>query len=139
MADTSAAIIWVDAAGKTRLTTLRGSASLATVEGDLLAKSNAAIARWWEGASTIPGGAATAAIYPSTKDAAELVFSTPTGTTVTVTLPAPIASIFLADGETVDPVAIATLITDCLAVLTDGSGTAVTAYVGGIRRPAGRF
>jgi hypothetical protein len=121
------------------MTALRGSASFATVETDMAAKSNAIVARWWEGPTTIPGGTAASAIYPSVRDVAELVFSTPVGTTVTVTLPAPLSSIFQADQETVDPVAIATLIADCLAVLTDGSGVAVTAYIGGIRRPAGKM
>lgn len=138
MADTTRSCVWVDAAGRTRQTILRGNASLATVEADLLALTNADTQRSWEGPTVLnPSPAPTNATYPNVADYAVLVYTDGTDL-VYVTLVAPQASVFLPDGETVDPVAIATLTGHVIGTITTGSGAAVTGFVGGFRRRSGK-
>lgn len=138
MTDTSRSTIWIDANGRTRQTILRGNASLATVESDLLALSNADTQRSWEGPTAVnPAPAPVAATYQNVADYAVLVYTDGTDL-VYITLVAPQASIFLADGETVDPTAIAVLTGHVVGTVLTGSGSAVTSFVGGFRRRAGR-
>jgi hypothetical protein len=66
-------------------------------------------------------------------DAARLIFVAANGQTCKIIVPSPVASTWQADGETVNPTAIAALVN---AVLTYGStrgGIALTALVGGYR------
>lgn len=77
--------------------------------------------------------APTAAIYAGVTDRAELLFSTAAGGYYKVQVPAPVASLFLADQETVDPTAAATIITEAIASVVTPDGTALTAYVAGTR------
>lgn len=138
MVDTGRSVIWVDAGGRTRQTLLRGNASLATVQADLLALSNAALQREFEGPVTVNGSPTPAnSAYPNVADYAVLVYTDGTDL-VYITLPAPQSAIFLADGETVDPTAIAVLTGHVIGTVTTASGSAVTSYVGGFRRRSGR-
>lgn len=135
MATERRSIVWIDANGFTRQTQPRGSASLFALQADMVAKSNAAVASFYEGTETIAvTPTATAAVYQNVSDTAQLFFQTAGGDIVTLVLPAPISAIFLPDGRTVDPSAIAAIIADAIAVLTDPSGNPVVAYIGGTRR-----
>lgn len=125
----------MDASGHTRQTILRGNASLATVTTDLLALSRADWQRCWEGATVINGAPApTTGDYQTADDYAVLVYADGSGNQVYITLPAPNSSIFLADQETVDSVAIATLTANVTGTILTGAGLAVTTYIGGFRR-----
>lgn len=138
-ADTTRSTIWVDSSGKTRQTILRGNATLAPVALALAGQSNGDFQRDWEGATVVnPAPAPINATYNSVNDYASLVFTTAAGNLVYVTLPCPVSTIFLADQETVDPVAIATIIAAVVGTVIDGSGAVVTAFVGGFRRSSGR-
>lgn len=137
--DTTRSTIWTDAAGKTRQTIVRGNATLAAVLLALAAKSNGDFQRDWEGATIVnPAPAPVNATYNSVNDYAQLVFATGAGNLVYVTLPCPVSSIFMADQETVDPVAIATIIAAVTGTVIDGSGSPVASFIGGYRRSSGR-
>lgn len=135
-------VVWVDYNGFTRATYLTGnnggggSPTLASVESQLLALSNADEQSVWEGPWTVnPAPAPAAAVYQAVGDYAALTYqNTGTGELVYITLPAPKSTIFLADGETVDPTAIAALTTEVTAVIITASGAVVDAFVGGVRR-----
>lgn len=128
--------VWIDAQGKTiahLLTTVAGGAA---VEAEIDAQSNAAIQTSWEGDLVAPAAPSpVAAPYQSVYDAATLVFSTASGAFVRIAIPAPDAGIFQADGETVNPAAIAALIALVVSDVVTANGTAVTAYVAGFRSP----
>lgn len=134
MVNLTRSTVWVDVNGSTRQTILRGNATLSPVTTQLLALSNAAGFDCWEGPPSGPFGSATAATYQTVGDYAELVYTDAGGSLVYITLPAPVASIFMADGETVDATAIASLTAAVVGLVLTGSGAAVSAFVGGVRR-----
>ncbi len=137
MTDTIRGIVWIDAQGRSRLTTPQANAALTTIQADILAVSNAKVAYYWEGARTNVGGSPASAQYVSVTDAAVLVFNDAACNEVRLTVPAPLASIFMADEQTVDPTAVSTLIAACLGVLQTGAGGVVTAYIAGYRTRSG--
>lgn len=131
--------IWIDAQGRTRQTILRGTGSLigptlSAVEADLAALSNAGVTRSWESAEVNPGGTGTNAQYPTVADYAELVYTAGDGSAVYITLVAPKAAVFLADGETVDATAVVGLTADVVGTIITATGATVTAFAGGVRR-----
>jgi hypothetical protein len=133
-------IIWVDSQGRTRQTLLTGNApggglSLANVEAQLLLLSNADWQTDFEGALGVNGAPApVAAQYPTVSDYAALVYTDAVGSLTYLTLPAPQAGIFLADGETVNPAALAALNAAVIGEILTSGGGAVTAYISGVRR-----
>lgn len=125
----------MDAQGRTRQTILRGNATLAGVEAALQGLSNADVTQSWEATPTINGAPApVAATYVAVGDYAALVYEDAGGSLVYITLPAPQAGIFLADGVTADPVAIATASAAIIGTVLTGSGLAAATYRGGYRR-----
>jgi len=135
---TRRSIVWVDANGFTRQTLPVGNATLAGLQAALLAKSNADLANEFEGVLTVnTTPAPVAAALQSVLDAAMLTFSTTSSSLVTVTLPAPIASIFFADGETVDPAQIAAIIAAVVGTVQTVGGSTATAFVSGTRVRSG--
>lgn len=127
--------VWQDAGGRTSAHLLTTSGGAAAVEAALAAKSNAGVLLSWEGALTVGAPAPVNAPYPDVQDVALLVYSTAGGTLVKVALPAPQASIFMADGVTVDPAQIGAITAAIIANVVTAGGAAVTAYVGGTRAP----
>jgi len=135
MAVTRRSIVWVDANGFTTQTQPIGNATLAGIQTALLAKSNADVSSEFEGALTVnTTPAPVAATFQSVKDAAFLTFTTTTTSLLTVTLPAPVSSIFFADNETVDPTQIAAIIAAVVGTAQTLGGATATAYLAGIRR-----
>jgi hypothetical protein len=65
----------------------------------------------------------------------QLVFQTAAGTLVRLTIPAPKQAIFMADGITVDPAAIAAVVAACVGEMSDLAGNPVVAYIGGTLQP----
>jgi hypothetical protein len=133
-------VVWNDAQGRTRQTILRGQESviivptLATVASDLQSLSNGAIQTAWEGDEQASVGTAVNAQYPVVSDYAVLVYADANGNKIYITLPAPQASVFLADGETVDPAAIATLSGDVIGLIVTNANMPVVTFIGGFRR-----
>jgi len=134
MATQRATVVWIDANGATTATLLTTSAGASTVQADILAKSTTDALYVWEGALHVNGSPAPpGGTYQSVKDRAVLTFLTAAGGLLTLTIPGPLSSIFLADQETVDPTQLVTLIADVIANVVDVGGNAVVSYVSGIR------
>lgn len=108
-----------------------GGDSLAIAAALAAASGANAYGQWRTATEAAPNqGVAT----PSdVSDAARLIFSTNSGQQARIIIPSPSSSIWLSDGETVDPAKIAGLIT---AVQTHGAnrrGDTIAAYVAGYR------
>jgi len=125
-------IVWVDSGGNNTITLLRTSTGAGTIEGDILALSDADWFNQWEGTLFVNGSPApTFAQYPSVTQQATLQFMCADGTVARVDIPAPQIGIFLSDGVTVDPSMITTLITDCIGNLLSSSLSPAVSYLVG--------
>lgn len=125
---------YVDVQGNSRTAQLLGTASTFLIQSAVLTVSNADYALESEAELFAnPTPTPVNAQYQSVLDSATLFFQTSAGTTVQITIPAPRASIFLADGETVNPASVAGVTTACIGVLCDTSGNVVTSYLTGVR------
>lgn len=139
MTNVNRSIVWVDGAGGSTISLIRALTSASTIETELLAVSNSDWFNEWEGTLNINlSPAPTIASYQSVSQQATLVFQCADGTTARVNVIAPKLSIFLADGVTVDPTAISSLITACVGTLLSATLSPATAFVSGIlgKRPS---
>lgn len=115
---------------------LTDSTTLEELSALMQAVSTAIITDTWQGEMTVPEIVTpTNYQYNSVNDYAKLVFQDDNGNKTNVIVPAPVRTIFLPDGKTIDPdnIFVANLIADAideLAVPT--SGAPVTGYVGGV-------
>lgn len=77
----------------------------------------------------------TTAEYETIEDKAMMVFQTDTGAIHRYLVPAPKSAIFLTDKETVDPTngLVTTYVTAMLAAAVSRDGTAMNAFIGGVR------
>lgn len=132
--DTRRYMGWADAAGGSATTIATGNATLAALMAALAGKSNASVATWTEGGVNVAAPAPVAADYISVRDQAVLIFADAAGALTQLTLPAPVASIFMADGQTVDPAQVTAITAAAIGTLVTGAGGVVTNYVGGYRR-----
>ena len=133
MASINESVVWVDHGGNQTIKLIRQSNFTQTIRNDLVAISNADWLQSWSGTLAINGTIVTAnATYPSVLQQATLVFLCADNTQARIDLPAPVGSIFLPDGVTVDSTAIATLIGDAIGNLQSASGSLATAYLSGI-------
>lgn len=127
--------VYVDAQGRTRQCIVLGNASLAGVEAALLGASNADIQQSWEATPVVNAAPAPINLpYASVADYVPLVFQDAVGGLVYITLVAPQSSIFQADGETVNPPAIAGIVTAVVGTVLTGNGMPAATFVGGTRR-----
>ena len=125
-------VLWVDAGSRATITLIRTSTGGATIQADVQAKSNAGVLNEWNGTLVTTAPSTSAAQYPSVTQQATLVFQCADGTTARIDIPAPVLSIFLSDGVTVDATTITTLIADCIGNLLSTSLSPATAYLSGI-------
>ncbi len=132
---------WIDAYGNRWLQTI-DSLDTGGTDGIVTAIHNLSNAvPFWraKGPLLIPGGAPVANQWPSLFDRAELqggLNTTAVGTYVKLVIPAPKASLFLADGETVDLVQIgagSALGNACNAILRGPNGAGLNVFHGGMR------
>jgi hypothetical protein len=132
--------IYIDANGMTRQCILNGGVfGLGGVELALIAASNMDVLRSWEGPLTVNGAPApTVASYQAIADYAALLYQDAVGDQVTVTLPSPKAAIFLADGVTVNPAAVAAVNAAVIGTVQTAAGGTVTLFIGGVRKRANR-
>lgn len=133
MAIQSRQIVWIDAGGRTRVTLPSADPDNSAIMAALQGQSNAAVQSWFEGPPTILVPVAVSAAFPDVVDLARLTFTDAFGSLVNLALPAPKASIFMADSVTVDPAAIAAIITASIGHLVSSGGNPVTAFVAGLR------
>jgi hypothetical protein len=130
-------VYWQGAYGYSRLLITSYSAQPATLPGYLdnavLGYSNAYIAQIAEGLVTVVGGVAVVQTYPSVTQLARIVCLDSLNLEFTLGVPAPILALFEADGITVTPTALSTLLS---AAASDGlvnpaTGSPVTAMISG--------
>lgn len=131
MAD-ARSVVWIDSGGNSTITLIRTSSGAGTIEGDVLALSNADWFNQWEGTLFVNASPSpTFADYPSVTQNATLLFLCADGTNARLDIVAPKISIFMADGVTVDPSTITGLIADCVGNLLSASLSPAVSYLSG--------
>lgn len=128
------AVAWIDVGGRTVQTVFLVNDTGSTLRAALLGHSNADVLDWFEGVDNFTTSPSpTFATFPSVNDNARLLFEDGSGNQASITLPAPQSAVFLADGVTVDPSAIADVISAATTYLVNSAGNTVTTYIGGVR------
>lgn len=126
--------VWVDAHGDNVLTHYTGNGPLAGVMAQVASFSNADYLNLVEATLVANGAPApNSATFVSALDQARLVFGCADGTAASLVIPAPAALMFLADDETVNPVAILTLIAAATGVVVSATGSPVVSFRSGTR------
>lgn len=138
MADKTASVIWLDFNGVTRQTVLKSLTGAGAIWAAAQAASAAQVEKSWESVTGTSVGTATNTLYQSVKQSARLIYQTASGSNLYVTIPAPLRSIFLADGVTVDPSNALVLAVNAAAIgsLSDGGGSTAAVYIGGLLNPS---
>jgi len=126
-------IVWIDAGGRTRAVIPCADPDVSTIMAKMQLHSQADVLNWFEGARNDLTPTPAGGVFADVQDLARLTFSDAGGSLVTLALPAPSAVIFEADSVTVDPSAIADLITACVGHLCSSAGGLVTTFVAGTR------
>ncbi len=128
---------WLDVAGAY----LRSGSwlAIAGVSGALTAAlqagSNANLYLTTRGAPIVGTTTPAGSLYPYVQDIAQFVFVTAALTQVALTVPAPVASMFGAGGQTVDPTdaLAAAIIAAAIGNLSDINGSPVTGFLSGTK------
>lgn len=131
-----AAIIWVDAQGEQVLQLIVTVSGVSAIRTQLAALSNAGVKETSEGTIATFTPTTAVATYPTVRQTAQLIYRDAAGSLGRLLLPAPVSSIFLSDGVTVDPAAISSLNAAVIGSLLAGSSLPVAAFVGGQLVPA---
>jgi len=131
MASKRAGLVWVDAQGEQVLHVITTATGVGPIETALAAVSNAGVVECWEGSLEDFNPTPTAAVYPSARSTAILLFRDDVGSTARLYVPAPVSSLFNSAGDTVSPAAAASIISAAIGNLRAGSGNTVTAFAGG--------
>ena len=124
-------VVWQDAANGSTLRTLTTLAGAPLTMAALQMFSNAGIQEWWEQLDNVLSTLPTAAPNPWASQVAYLLFQDNGGLSARLALPAPLASIFLPDGVTVDPTLITPILSAAQAEVVTASGALVTKFQGG--------
>lgn len=126
-------IIYIDAQSEETMHMQVLDTGFGSLITELQAKSNALIRQTSIGPNTFLSGTPTVGTYPTVRQTANLQFrDSTTGSVARVYIPAPVSSIFLPDGVTVDPSQITALISAVTAQVLAGSGNVVDTFVGGV-------
>lgn len=133
MAIQSRYIVWIDAGGRTRAVIPEADPDSSSIMSNMQAVSNADVLHWFEGPENPLTPSPVSASFPDVADLVRLNFIDAGGSIATLAIPAPQAGIFLADQVTVDPAAIAALITACVGTLISPAGNTVVSFIGGVR------
>ena len=131
-------VVWVDAGGAIGITRITSSAGAAATQAAIVAASHTDYVNYWEGTIVPnPTPTPTPGDYSGVQSRANLIFACADGTAYTVQILAPLRSIFMADGTTVDPTnpLVVSLVTAAIAELTNPAGSPVTALVIGTLGP----
>jgi hypothetical protein len=131
MSSKRAGLIWADAQGEQVLHVITTATGVGAIETAIAAQSNAGLVECWEGLLEDFTPTPSAATYPSARSVAILLFRDGLGSTARLYVPAPVAGLFNAAGDTVDPTAAAGIIAAAVGNLRAGSGNTVTQFTGG--------
>lgn len=126
--------VWVDAHGARTITLVRSTAGAAAISAAVAAASEADWMQWWESNVTVQTPAPVGGAYLPVSLRAALTFLCADNTLAQLYIPAPNQTIFLADGQTVDPanLAVVAIIAAALGSLVSSTGSPATAFVAGI-------
>lgn len=130
----SRSVVWVDAGGSQTITRINSDGGFAGPFVDLLAVTNADWLQEWESVLSLnPSPSATSLDYLSVKSVAIILFTTTGVGLVSLRIPAPKLSIFLADGKTVDfaNTDVVSLVNACVGILANEAGDTAVSYVAG--------
>ena len=124
--------VMVDANGASTIVLLHLTDAAILTDGvaALSTGSNGDWLSYWGSTVVTQAPAPATGDYQSVRDKAHLVYTDGTDL-VAVDLPAPVAALFLADQETVDPADPTGVLAALAAILTTASGSPVTAFVAG--------
>lgn len=123
--------IWADAQGEQTMQLVVTASGVSSIRTQLLAVSNATIVESSEGTIVNYSTTPVVGTYPTVRTTAVLQFTDSVGSIGRLLIPAPLSSIFLSDGVTVDPAAITSLISACIGNLKAGNTNPVTNFLGG--------
>jgi hypothetical protein len=124
-------VVWNSSDGLSTVRTIATTDGAITILGTLEDFSNAIGFQRWESDVTVNSETPSTDAYLSVTQIAVLLFSDDSGNLARLSLPAPLSSIFMADGSTVDPSTITSIISACIGNLLTGAGTEVTMFKGG--------
>lgn len=126
--------VWIDAAGARTITLVRSVAGAAGISAAVIAASEADWSQWWESAVTAQVPAPVGGPYLPVSLRAALTFVCADNTLAVLYVPAPNRTIFLADGQTVDPLnlTVAAIITAAVGNLVSSTGSPATGFVSGV-------
>lgn len=134
----SSSTVWIDANGNRTITKINTTGGYTGFLGNLLSLSNAALDRYWESATSINlVPSPVAAAFQSVVDRAAFIYQCADLTLVTVIIPAPKASIFMADGETIDASngLVVAFNMGVIGSLTNATGAPAVTFQSGYRLP----
>lgn len=127
-----ATLVWVDAQGERIAQAITTSSGVGGIESALSNHSNAGVVQCSEGLLENYSPTPNTNVYPTVRVSAQLRFiNSSSGSSATVTIPAPMNNIFLSDGQTVDPSTISDIISACIGTLIAGDGSLVDTFTGG--------
>lgn len=126
--------VWIDASGKTRQTILNTATGQSAILAEIESLTNAGLVQSWEATPDNPNEIGVNDTFSSVRDYVKVLFSCADGSEASVTVPAPIAGLFLADGQTLDASAVSGLATACIGQLRSASGSLAESLLGGMRR-----
>ena len=125
-------LIWTDAQGEETVHMVVTNAGLGGLVAALNGVSNAFIREESSGTRTSHAGSGVVATYPTVRSTANLQYrDSTTGSMDRIYVPAPVSGIFLGDGVTVNPAAIATLNAAVIGSVLAGSLNPVDQFIGG--------
>ncbi len=126
-------IFWADQAGQRAITHFDYAGDASGFFAQYQAFSDAHVQDWFEGTLTRIRLGTLNFPYRGVEDIAVLTFSDNARNRTKLMLPAPVLSMFLPDGKTVDPAQVAALVADCIGNLTTQANTVVTRFLSGTR------
>jgi len=133
MAFNGLSTLWVDSAGRQTVTLIRNGSSGCPIQTQVVGLSAALPLQDWEGPIDQHSPTPSANTY-LIGDWAILHYVCADGSQAALMVPAPLPSIFLADGRTVDVSTLTALNTAAIGTLASYSGSLATAYLSGYRK-----
>lgn len=114
---------------------LNPASSAAALSAAIQAATNANLYLATRGRPVVGTTTPSDALYGPVQDMMNMVFVTAIPTQVQLSIPAPVAAVFGAGGQTVDPTnaLVAAIISAAVGTLTDINGNPVTAFVSGVK------
>jgi len=133
MAFNGLSTLWVDASGRQTVTLIRNVSSGCPIQAQVIALSAALPLQDWEGPIDSHSPTPAASTY-QIGDWAYLQYANADGSESQIAIPAPLTTLFLSDGRTVDPTQLTALNAAAIGTLGGYSGSAAATYISGYRK-----